>query len=284
MSSEWNFAPDVIVKAQEIGIGARVVAHWTEFECPDQGGTVVGVEIHRYGKVEYTVHLDGDISPTDGFSHDPTGQKPGTISIRSGGEEKDGVGVGLIGSMSDEEFNRDRSDENPNVGKADNIADAGKMVGVGVKPLEWTKYGEAKGAYAKYTVYESGGSTWNAVCYPYEESHYRLAEGVSEAEAKAAACAHHSTAILSALTNTKPSLRAENERLRKELDHAQKLFRTLQDATTADVNAKAKLDEAVKVLERIADIAERNFGRQNEKLADIAPVARSFLSNLKGAE
>ena len=91
--SEWNFAPEVIAKAQEIGIGARVVAHWTEFECPDQEGTVVGVEIHRRGKVEYTVHLDGDISPTDGFTHDPTGQKPGTISLRSGGEEKSGVGL-----------------------------------------------------------------------------------------------------------------------------------------------------------------------------------------------
>ena len=80
---EWNFAPDVIKAAQEIGIGDRVIAHWTEAECQDQEGTVVGVEIHRYGKVEYAVHLDGDVSTTDGFTHDRSGMGPGTIRLLS---------------------------------------------------------------------------------------------------------------------------------------------------------------------------------------------------------
>lgn len=101
---EWNFAPDVIKAAQEIGIGDRVIAHWTEAECQDQEGTVVGVEIHRYGKVEYTVHLDGDQSPTDGFTHDIAGIGPGTIRLLSPPMDK------------------------PVANMADHIPEAGKMV------------------------------------------------------------------------------------------------------------------------------------------------------------
>lgn len=83
MLSEWNFAPEVIAKAKEIGIGARVAIHWSEAECQDQEGTIVGVGIHRHGKVEYAVHIDGDISPTDGFILDRTGREGGTIRVLS---------------------------------------------------------------------------------------------------------------------------------------------------------------------------------------------------------
>lgn len=78
---EWDFSPEVIAKAQEIGIGARVAVHWSEAECQDQEGTVVGVDIHRYGKVDYTVHIDGDLAPTDGFVHDRSGIFGGTIRL-----------------------------------------------------------------------------------------------------------------------------------------------------------------------------------------------------------
>lgn len=55
-----------------------------------------------------------------------------------------------------------------------------------VKALEWEKHGEAKGCGAKYAVYGTSHG-WNAVCYPFEEPHFRLAEGMSEASAQAAA-------------------------------------------------------------------------------------------------
>lgn len=79
--SEWNFAPEVIQAAREIAIGDRVIAHWSEAECPDQEGTVVGVTIERRGLVNYAVHLDGDISPTDGFFIDISGHDAGSIRL-----------------------------------------------------------------------------------------------------------------------------------------------------------------------------------------------------------
>jgi len=81
MGSEWNFGPDVVAAAKEIRVGDRVAVHWSEAECQDQEGTVVGVDIGRYGKVGYAVHIDGDISPTDGFTHDRAGQDGGTIRL-----------------------------------------------------------------------------------------------------------------------------------------------------------------------------------------------------------
>lgn len=79
--SEWMFTPDVIQAAREIAIGDRVAVHWVEAECPDQEGTVVGVQIERYGRLSYSVHFDGDISPTDGFYHDRSGHDAGSISL-----------------------------------------------------------------------------------------------------------------------------------------------------------------------------------------------------------
>jgi hypothetical protein len=78
---EWNFSREVISEANEITIGSRVAVHWSEAECQDQEGTVVGVRIGRYGKVEYAVHIDGDISPTDEFTHDRSGREGGTIRL-----------------------------------------------------------------------------------------------------------------------------------------------------------------------------------------------------------
>lgn len=74
------------------------------------------------------------------------------------------------------------------------------MTEIKVKPLEWSRHGEAKGGGAKYNVYEFGGDgLWNCVCYPHEETQYRLAEGETEAEAKAAAQADYERRILSAI-------------------------------------------------------------------------------------
>lgn len=79
--AEWNFSPDVIQAAREISIGDRVSVHWSEAECPDQVATVIGVQIERYGRPSYSVHIDGDISPTDGFYHDRSGHDAGSISL-----------------------------------------------------------------------------------------------------------------------------------------------------------------------------------------------------------
>lgn len=54
---------------------------------------------------------------------------------------------------------------------------------VKVKPLEWSKYGEAAGFDCRYNVYETGYG-WNCVKYPHGDSHYRIAEGVSEEAAE----------------------------------------------------------------------------------------------------
>ncbi len=42
------------------------------------------------------------------------------------------------------------------------------------------------------------------------------------------------------------------------------------------------VSELVSALERIAGIAKRNYGRQNEKMADIEPIALAALSKFKG--
>lgn len=73
---------------------------------------------------------------------------------------------------------------------------------VSVKPLTFNKYEEAKGASAKYTVYESGGGLWNSVCYPYEDSHFRLAEGVTHSEAVSSCNSDFETRVKSCLTST----------------------------------------------------------------------------------
>lgn len=77
--SDWKFTPDVIAKAKELAIDDRVAVHWSEAECQDQEGTVVGVDIARHGKVNFTVHIDGDSSPTDGFYIDHSGYDAGSI-------------------------------------------------------------------------------------------------------------------------------------------------------------------------------------------------------------
>lgn len=84
--SDWRFTPAVLREARAIGIGGRVAIHWCEAECPDQKGTVVGINIARFGKVEYTVVIDGDESPTSDFVHDPHGRKCGSIRSLTGEE------------------------------------------------------------------------------------------------------------------------------------------------------------------------------------------------------
>lgn len=80
---EWNFSDYVIREAREIEVGDRVAIHWVEAEAPDQEGTIVGVNIERYGHVYYTAHIDGDSSPTDGFTHDPAGNAAGSVRLIS---------------------------------------------------------------------------------------------------------------------------------------------------------------------------------------------------------
>jgi hypothetical protein len=77
---------------------------------------------------------------------------------------------------------------------------------ISVKPLEWNSGDEAKGAGAKYLVYE-GGNGWNAVCYPFEESHFRIGSGLTEYEARLAAQDDHERRVasfLDALPTHKP--------------------------------------------------------------------------------
>lgn len=56
-----------------------------------------------------------------------------------------------------------------------------------------------------------------------------------------------------------------------ELAAANDAWRAMKDRAHA---AEAQLDEANKALDRIIDIHVRNFGRQDEKIADILPIAR----------
>ena len=70
-----------------------------------------------------------------------------------------------------------------------------------VKPLEWTRHGEAVGFDCRYTVYEAMDG-WNCVKYPHGDSHYRLAESVPEEAAKSAAQADYTARIMSALATT----------------------------------------------------------------------------------
>lgn len=69
---------------------------------------------------------------------------------------------------------------------------------VKVNQLEWNKYDEAIGFDCKYMVYQTG-ENWNCVKYPNGDSHYRLAEGVSEDNARATAQADYEARILSAI-------------------------------------------------------------------------------------
>jgi len=73
--------------------------------------------------------------------------------------------------------------------------------GVEVKPLEWTRHGEAVGFDCRYTVYEAMDG-WNCVKYPHGDSHYRLAESVTEEAAKSAAQTDYTARIMSALATT----------------------------------------------------------------------------------
>jgi hypothetical protein len=72
------------------------------------------------------------------------------------------------------------------------------QVGVRVGPLLWSKYGEAQGFSAKYSVYEAR-SGWNCVKYPVVGEKTRIAEGVTEKEAITAAQNDYSSEVLSAL-------------------------------------------------------------------------------------
>jgi len=73
--------------------------------------------------------------------------------------------------------------------------------GVDVKPLEWTRHGEAVGFDCRYTVYEAMDG-WNCVKYPHGDSHYRLSESVTEEAAKSAAQADYTARIMSAIATT----------------------------------------------------------------------------------
>lgn len=44
-------------------------------------------------------------------------------------------------------------------------------------------------------------------------------------------------------------------------------------------DAAARIAALEEALRQLADIAERNYGRQNEKLSDIAPIARAALGD-----
>jgi len=60
-----------------------------------------------------------------------------------------------------------------------------------------------------------------------------------------------------------------------ERDEALALVNYAEDISKQITTENARLREA---LEKIADIAKRNHGRQNEKMADIEPIARAALS------
>lgn len=168
--------------------------------------------------------------------------------------------------------------------------------GVGVKPLEW--HGpdvngdiHARSILAVYTVRKKQGSLGYWLT---EVGGYHSTIDV----AKAAAQADYERRILSALTNTEPSLRAENERLRtlvsaSEAERVRSCSELMARATTAE----AKLDEVAKVLEPFAIEADQwdgypdnevlvtNYQDFNgEILVSHLRAARSFLSNLKGVE
>ncbi len=134
----------------------------------------------------------------------------------SGGEEKNGVGAGMIDSMSDEEFNRDRSDENPNVGKtakSEHVATDMHSLDAGVKidavDREMIQRGDRIGA--------------------------KLVRSL---------LAHYDA-------NTDLSLRAENERLKQDCEE----YKDAGHAYYARaLKAEAKMEEAAKVLEPFAGV------------------------------
>lgn len=80
-----------------------------------------------------------------------------------------------------------------------------EMAGVRVRKLEWDKYDDAFGVCCKYMVYQTGDG-WNCVKYPSGDSPYRLAEGVSEHKARAAAQADYEACIMAALEGVEASI------------------------------------------------------------------------------
>ena len=78
------------------------------------------------------------------------------------------------------------------------MTDLSPLAGI-VKPLTFGKWGEAFGGGAKYSVYDTRPGEWNCVCYPHEGEQYRIAEGVTRAEAEAAAQADYTARILAAI-------------------------------------------------------------------------------------
>lgn len=183
--------------------------------------------------------------------------------MHSGGEEKNGV---------------------------DHIADAGKMVGL--KPLEW----EAEiipGHTAVHSLVVDG-----VLCRWWGEEPPKGVETLN-------------AALTAALTNTDLPLRAENERLRNiimdgeaamwgthergfvmgPLIHRPNIGQIITDLKARATTAEAKLEEAAKVLEKFAAVADKHHSGYPDsefaiKLIRVGELraAKSFLANLKGAE
>lgn len=127
--------------------------------------------------------------------------------------------------------------------------------------------------------------------------------------AKAAAQADYERRILSALTNTDLSLRAENERLRADA-YKDELLKIAADVGEPDdpfaaweaiAALKAKLEEAAKVMEPIvvitdavlseapADVTKAKLWNGSDNIPlfislDACRALKSFIANLKGAE
>lgn len=87
-------------------------------------------------------------------------------------------------------------------------------------------------------------------------------------------------------TNLIETKREQIDRLTSERDNLSSIVASgIDDIAGAELDelteraeaAETKLAEAIKVIERIVECADRNYDRQNEKLADIAPMGRSFL-------
>lgn len=183
--------------------------------------------------------------------------------------------------------------------------------GVGVKPLEWE---EGWGRTATVCVV----GTYEIKSRPSDGAvDVQLANGAFRVwntwasdliNGKAAAQADYERRILSALTNTDLSLRAENERLRHDnsdlLAAADADAYVMRQLLVRATTAEAKLEEAAKVLEPFVALydegmrdfpdgtskAERpddrhawGFNNVDLKWGDFR-AAKSFLANLKGAE
>ena len=161
--------------------------------------------------------------------------------------------------------------------------------GVVVKPLAWherLKTGDCEG----FVCSEGGVLSYSIMLsrfrvYGISGEHDGAAEFPSIEEAKAASQVDYEKRILSALTNTDLSLRAENERLRKERDEFERDYfeerKARYSAQSQSVPLKARLEEAAKVLEKFN--AHYPMG-VNPFLDDAGRAAKSFLAKLKGAE